>query len=131
MTSATPRKPSMSLAAATLAILVAFVVGLFASLAVRPRTQVVDTAGKKVIAETAGSAGAAAEQIRWRVPVAFKSTLPGLGDTIVTVANALKESSGGAIEWKVFEPGKLLPAFGITEGVKDKKVQGRLYLARL
>ncbi|MEM9490679.1 MAG: C4-dicarboxylate ABC transporter, partial [Myxococcota bacterium] len=73
---------------------------------------------------SADSAGAtpAAAAIRWRVPIAFKSTLPALGDNILYVAEALKRASGGAIEWQIFEPGKVVPPFGITDGVKDDKV---------
>ena len=65
----------------------------------------------------------AAEKVRWKVPVAFGTNLPALGDNIVFVADALKAASGGEVQFKVFEPGKLVPAFSITDAVKDKKTQ--------
>ena len=65
----------------------------------------------------------AAEKIRWKVPVAFGTNLPALGDNIVYVADALKAASGGAVQFKVFEPGKLVPPFSITDAAKDKKIQ--------
>jgi TRAP-type mannitol/chloroaromatic compound transport system substrate-binding protein len=65
----------------------------------------------------------AAEKVRWKVPIAFSSDLPGLGDTILYVTKQLDEMSGGDIQLKVFEPGKLVPAFQILDAVKDKKVE--------
>lgn len=64
-----------------------------------------------------------AEKIRWKVPVAFSSDLPGLGDTITYVSKQLEDMSGGDIQLKVFEPGKLVPAFQIMDAVKDKKTE--------
>jgi len=69
-----------------------------------------------------GSA-AAADKIRWKVPVGFPSTLPALGDNAPWVADMLKNATGGRIQLKIFEPGKLVPAFQIMEAVKEKKVQ--------
>ncbi len=71
----------------------------------------------------AGTAALAADKVRWKVPVAFGTNLPALGDNIVYVADALKSASGGAIQFKIFEPGKLVPPFSITDAVKDKKIQ--------
>jgi TRAP-type mannitol/chloroaromatic compound transport system substrate-binding protein len=71
---------------------------------------------------TVAPAGAA-EKIRWKVPVAFSSDLPGLGDTILYVSKQLDVMSGGDIQLKVFEPGKLVPAFQIMDAVKDKKTE--------
>jgi TRAP-type mannitol/chloroaromatic compound transport system substrate-binding protein len=64
-----------------------------------------------------------AEKIRWKVPIAFSSDLPGLGDTITYVSKQLEEMSGGDIQLKVYEPGKLVPAFQIMDAVKDKKTE--------
>ncbi|WP_428263728.1 TRAP transporter substrate-binding protein [Haliangium sp.] len=63
------------------------------------------------------------EQVRWRVPVAFGTNLPALGDNILYVSEALSKASGGAVTLEVFEPGKLVPPFSITDGVKDNKIQ--------
>ena len=65
----------------------------------------------------------AAEKVRWKVPVGFPSTLPALGDNAPWVAEMLDKASGGNIKLKIFEPGKLVPAFQIMEAVKEKKVQ--------
>jgi TRAP-type mannitol/chloroaromatic compound transport system substrate-binding protein len=66
---------------------------------------------------------AAAEKVRWKIPVAFATNLPALGDNIVYVAQQLEVATGGDIQFKVFEPGKLVPALNITEAVKDKKTE--------
>lgn len=125
MTSATPRRPSMSLQAAGAAIVVAFIAGLILSLAVRPRTRVVTPDGELVESRPSAEtgAGATAEALSWRVPIAFKSNLPALGDNILYVSETLKRASGGAIEWQVYEPGEVVPALGITDAVKEQKIQ--------
>ncbi len=63
------------------------------------------------------------DKIRWKVPVAFGTNLPALGDNILYVAEVTNTASGGVIQMKIFEPGKLVPPFSITDAVKDKKVQ--------
>jgi TRAP-type mannitol/chloroaromatic compound transport system substrate-binding protein len=70
-----------------------------------------------------GSVAQAAENVRWKVPVAFGTNLPALGDNINYVAEALNAASGGTVQFKVFEPGKLVPPFSITDAVRDNKVQ--------
>lgn len=64
----------------------------------------------------------AQEKVRWRVPIAFPSTLPALGDNAPWVAQQLEAASGGNIQLRIEEPGKVVPAFQIMEAVKDKKV---------
>ncbi len=64
----------------------------------------------------------AAEKVRWKVPIAFSSTLPALGDTAPWVAERLKLASGGDVQLKIFEPGKLVPPFQIMEAVKNNKL---------
>lgn len=81
------------------------------------------TAAIAVLAVTAVSPATAAEKVRWKVPVAFATNLPALGDNIVYVAKQLEAASGGDIQFKVFEPGKLVPAFSITDAAKDKKIE--------
>lgn len=66
---------------------------------------------------------ATADTVRWKVPVGFPSTLPALGDTIPWVADMLNTATDGNVQFKIFEPGKLVPAFQIMEAVKDNKVQ--------
>jgi len=74
------------------------------------------------IAGTMTSPANAQEKVRWKVPIAFASTLPALGDNAPWVADQVKAASGGNIQFKIEEPGKIVPPFQIMEAVKDKKV---------
>ena len=71
---------------------------------------------------TAASASAT-DTVHWKMPTAFITEWPGLGDTAVYLSKALAEESGGKILLKVYEPGKLVPPFQILDAVKDKKVE--------
>lgn len=64
----------------------------------------------------------AAEKVRWKVQAVFGTHLPGLGDPIEYVADTLNEATGGDVRFKVYEPGKIVPPFGITEAVKNKQI---------
>jgi TRAP-type mannitol/chloroaromatic compound transport system substrate-binding protein len=99
--------------AALFAVIVAFAVGLLASLSLRPPSRVVG----------GGEARAGGEAVRWRLPVAFGTNLPGLGDNAPFVAERIAAASDGRIEVEVFEPGELVPVFAITEAVSAAKVQ--------
>ena len=101
--------------AALTAVVVAFVVGLIGSLAVRPP-------GSAAAVPGAGD-GAVATRVRWRLPIAFPSNLPVIGDNPVWVADTIRAASGGAIAIDVFEPGELVPAFSIVDAVRDNKVK--------
>ena len=70
-----------------------------------------------------GSTADAQERIRWRVPVAFPTALPALGDNMPWVAEQLGTASGGRIEIRVVEPGELFPALEATEAVGTGQVQ--------
>lgn len=72
---------------------------------------------------TCGTEAFALDKLRWKVPTAFGTNLPALGDNVPMTAEMLKSMSGGTIQFKIFEPGKLVPALSITDAVKDKKVQ--------
>ncbi len=72
---------------------------------------------------TAALPADAGEQLRWRVPVAFGTHLPALGDNINYVAETLNAATAGEVQFKVFEPGKLVAPLSITEAVKDGKMQ--------
>lgn len=109
---APPARPGLSYRAAAVAVGTAFAVGLLGSLAVRPPARTGDGAG--------GGAGGAV--VRWRVPAAFGTNLPALGDNVPWVAEHLAEASGGRIRFEVYEPGEVVPPFSITEAVKDGKV---------
>ena len=66
---------------------------------------------------------AAADNIRWKMPIAFASKLPGLGSPSLYVAKQLKAASGGEVQVRVFEPNKLVPPFEILQAVSDGKVE--------
>ena len=69
----------------------------------------------------AGSAQAT-DKLRWKVPNAFPSHLPALGDNVQMVADMLKDASDGAIQFKVFEPGNLVPPLELSDAVRDKTI---------
>ena len=82
-------------------------VGIVGSLAVRPPGQT------PAVAQDDG--GPAAERrINWRVPIAFGTNLPVIGDNILYVAETLAAASNGAVSLQVFEPGEIVPPFSIT-----------------
>ena len=71
----------------------------------------------------AGSMGPAqADDIRWKMPIAFASNLPGLGSPSQYVAKQLNAASGGSVQVRVSEPGELVPPFDILQAVSDGKV---------
>ena len=94
---------------------VMFACGLLASLAVRP--------------PGAGAPAAAladseqAVRVRWRVPLSAPRSLPGSGETPIWLAEALAAASGGAVMLALYDPGEIVPAFSITDAVRDRKVQ--------
>ncbi len=71
---------------------------------------------------TAQSVQAQDKKILLKVPVAFATVLPGLGDIIVWVAEKLQAASGGSLVMKVYEPGKLVAPFEILEAVSSGKI---------
>ncbi len=73
-----------------------------------------------VVALSTGSA--TADNLRWKMPVAFSTKLPGLGSPAAWVADNLTTASGGSIQVRVYEPGKLVPPFDILQAVSDGKV---------
>ncbi|MBK1669419.1 C4-dicarboxylate ABC transporter [Rhodovibrio sodomensis] len=70
----------------------------------------------------AAVAPAQADEIRWKMPIAFSSNLPGLGSPSKYVAEQLKTASGGNVQVRVYEPGELVPPFDILEAVSNNKV---------
>ncbi|ADZ91437.1 C4-dicarboxylate ABC transporter [Marinomonas mediterranea] len=75
-----------------------------------------------LLATTATSTFAAEDKIRWKVQAVFGTHLPGLGDPIVHVAKQLKAATDGQIQFKVYEPGKIVPPFSITEAVRNHQL---------
>jgi TRAP-type mannitol/chloroaromatic compound transport system permease small subunit/TRAP-type C4-dicarboxylate transport system substrate-binding protein len=97
-----------------LGVCVAFLTGLLAAVALRP-------AGPTGAGAT-GAPDGAGPGLRWRVPVAFGTNLPALGDNILAVRAYVERASGGRFALEVHEPGAIVPAFSITEAVADGKV---------
>ncbi|MBD1558756.1 TRAP transporter substrate-binding protein [Vibrio sp. S9_S30] len=73
-------------------------------------------------AAVAGMPANAESKVRWKVQAVFGTHLPALGDPIKYVAEQIKEASNGDIQFKIYEPGKLVPPFEITEAVKNKQL---------
>jgi TRAP-type mannitol/chloroaromatic compound transport system substrate-binding protein len=67
------------------------------------------------------------KKVLLKVPICFATSLPGLGDSIVELADSLKAASGGSIEMKVYEPGKLVAPFEILDAVSEGKVNAGYY----
>lgn len=65
----------------------------------------------------------AQDRVRWRVPIAFPSSPPALGDNMPFVANMLSSATDGRIDLRVVEPGEMVPALELTEAVGTGQVQ--------
>ena len=112
---ATSNDRRISNRAALLAVITAFVVGMVGSLAVRP-------VHAPVYESSLAESAVLPARIKWRLPVVFQSTMPVLGDNPVYFTNAIRKASNGQIDLQVFEPGEIVPAFSITDAVRDGKV---------
>lgn len=71
----------------------------------------------------AGAMAADTDKLRWRFPQAFPSTLPGLGDNAQRVADMLNTMSSGDVQFRVFEPGNLVPALELTDAVSNGTIE--------
>ena len=94
----------------------AFVVGIIASLALRPT---VDGAHNKIEANSQ-------EKVirhKWRMPLSSSRSLPGSGEQPLWVTERIKKASNGAFIIEIFDPGEIVPAFAINDAVSDRKVQ--------
>ncbi len=70
----------------------------------------------------AAQGATAADKILLKTPIAFSTSLPGLGSPIPRVAEQLDLMSGGTLKMKVYEPGKLVPPFEILDAVSSGKI---------
>jgi TRAP-type mannitol/chloroaromatic compound transport system substrate-binding protein len=111
-----PRENNLSPGAALIAVATAFIVGILASLAVRPP-------GAVAVQPPSATESAVREQVRWRVQSAYGVNLPVIGQTLPNVIADLKAVSGDSIQLELFEPGELVPVLEITESVKEAKVE--------
>ncbi len=69
-----------------------------------------------------GSASAL-DRVRWKVPNAFPSHLPAIGQNAPVVADMLNAISGGDIQFKIFEPGNLVSALELTDAVQNGSIE--------
>lgn len=78
--------------------------------------------GLVLAAGLAAQPALAADKLMLKVPVAFSTELPSLGTPIPRVAEEVEVMSGGTLRMKVYEPGKLVPAFEILDAVSSGKI---------
>ena len=71
----------------------------------------------------AATSAAAQDQIRWKVPNAFPSHLPAIGENAGIAAEILNQVSGGRIQFKIFEPGNLVPPLELTDAVQNGSIE--------
>lgn len=110
-------RATLSHRAAATAVVAAFLVGIIGSLALRPP-------GGSSAVDAAEAAGFGAEtRLRWRVPVAFATNLPALGDNALYVSDTLRAVSNDAVRLDIYEPAEIVPPFSITDAVRDGKVE--------
>jgi len=64
----------------------------------------------------------ALDRLRWRVPIAFPSSLPALGDNMPWVAEQLEKASNRNIRIRVVEPNDMVPALELSEAVGQQQV---------
>ena len=79
-------------------------------------------AASMLTASTAFTAAVAADKLLLKTPIAFSTSLPGLGSPIPRVAEQLDLMSGGTLKMKVYEPGKLVKPFEILDAVSSGKI---------
>ena len=68
-------------------------------------------------------------RILFKTPVAFGSHLPALGDPIIFISEEIEKVSGGDMQMRFYEPGKLIPPFEILDAVSDGKTNSGYSIA--
>lgn len=102
--------------AALIAVAAAFSFGLVASLAIRPPSHGVENA------EVGQASSNNTRRVDWRVALAFPTSMPGLGDNPLYIRDTLGAASDGSLRLNLFDPGEIVPAFSITDAVRDGKI---------
>lgn len=69
-----------------------------------------------------GTALADEKKIILNLPIAFSTALPTLGDSVPFFKEWVEKASEGTLMVKIYEPGKLVPAFEIHDAVSTNKV---------
>ena len=95
------------------AVSTAFLVGIVATLAIRP---VVTNQSINLVASEI------AVRAKWRMPLSSPSNLPGGGETPLWLAESVERASSGAFLIDIYEPGEMVPAFAVTDAVRERKV---------
>jgi TRAP-type mannitol/chloroaromatic compound transport system substrate-binding protein len=75
-----------------------------------------------VVGLSADTVQAKERKILLKVPMAYPSALPGLGTTIIWMSERVELLSNNSIKIKIYEPGKLIPAFEMLDAVAAGKV---------
>ena len=57
-----------------------------------------------------------------KTPIAFATTLPGLGTTIKWIGDRIDTASNGSLKMRIYEPNKLVAPFEILDAVSSGKV---------
>ena len=107
----------MSFRALFVAVVVAFIIGIVASLAIRPP----GSAGIDTGESDEGVTRVA--KLRWRVPISFSTNLEVLGDNIIYVADTVAALSGGEMALLIAEPKEIVPEFSIVDAVREGKIK--------
>ena len=68
------------------------------------------------------SAIAADKKMLLKTPSAFNTALPVIGTSATYFGDLAKKITGGTVRFKLYEPGKLMPAFEIHKSVSTGKV---------
>jgi len=106
---------NISPGALLLSVVVALVVGILGSLAIRPP-------GAAMESRAAISSGGF-ESVRWRLTSSFTANLPIVGPPPQRIADNLAAMTDGAFEITAYDPGEIVPALEITESIKEGKVE--------
>ena len=75
------------------------------------------------------TAFAESKPVLLKLPVAFPTTLPGLGSTAKWLSDEVTDLSDGTIKIKVYEPKKLVAPFEILDAVSSGKVNAGFSIA--
>ena len=99
-----------------IAVVAAFAIGMLATLAVRPPTQQIG------VADATQVEGMRVETVTWRVPIAFGSNWPVIGENVVFLANTIDKLSQGSLKFLLAEPQEIVPPLEIVDAVREGKV---------
>jgi TRAP-type mannitol/chloroaromatic compound transport system substrate-binding protein len=109
------RTGGLSNRAALFAVVMALIVGVVGSLALRPPSRDRNA--------SSSSNPHAENTLHWKLPVAFGTHLPALGDNALYISERVSAVSNGTMQLEVYEPGAVVPAFSIVEAVKEGKIE--------